>query len=317
MLGPLRDRRRSRDRRSRRWPAAPIVVAPPATRPAIAKVIARRWSSRLSVARPVERPSAVDRRGRRRRPRRCAPSAPQPGRDARRSGPIPCGAARRRRGSSSCPRARAAARHRTGISSIAAATSSGADLDRRAARSTGREVGHRLADAVVGARVADAGRSSIRAPIRRSRSMTARRVGLTPTSRSVSSASGWIAPATSQNAAADMSPGTRSSTACTRTPPSRLQADLAPSPRRLARDVERRAPAASAPCDRASRPLRGPSSARRPAARPAGSPISPGRSERVSSRRSPGAGCDRPRSVAEGNRSGEHGAPRPSSAVAR
>ena len=40
--------------------------------------------------------------------------------------------------------------------------------------------------------------------------MTARRVGLTPTPRRVSSASGWIAPATSQNAAADTSPGTRS-----------------------------------------------------------------------------------------------------------
>ena len=50
--------------------------------------------------------------------------------------------------------------------------------------------------------------------------MTARRVGLTPTPRSVSSASGWIAPATSQNAAADTSPGTRSSTACTVRPPS-------------------------------------------------------------------------------------------------
>ena len=40
--------------------------------------------------------------------------------------------------------------------------------------------------------------------------MTARRVGLTPTPRSVSSASGWIAAATSQNAAAETSPGTRS-----------------------------------------------------------------------------------------------------------
>ncbi len=49
--------------------------------------------------------------------------------------------------------------------------------------------------------------------------MTARRVGLTPTSWRVSSASGWIAPATSQNAAADTSPGTRSSIACTLVPP--------------------------------------------------------------------------------------------------
>ena len=49
--------------------------------------------------------------------------------------------------------------------------------------------------------------------------MTARRVGLTPTSRRASSASGWIAPATSQKAAADTSPGTRSSIACTASPP--------------------------------------------------------------------------------------------------
>ena len=48
--------------------------------------------------------------------------------------------------------------------------------------------------------------------------MTARRVGLTPTPRSVSSASGWIAPATSQNAAAETSPGTRSLTALHRRP---------------------------------------------------------------------------------------------------
>ena len=54
--------------------------------------------------------------------------------------------------------------------------------------------------------------------------MTARRVGLTPTPRRVSSASGWMAPATSQNAAAETSPGTRSWTACTDTPPSTVTA---------------------------------------------------------------------------------------------
>ena len=62
------------------------------------------------------------------------------------------------------------------------------------------------------------------APIARRRSMMARRVGLTPTSRSVSSASGWIDAATSQNAAADTSPGTRWSIACTALPPSTDQA---------------------------------------------------------------------------------------------
>ena len=58
----------------------------------------------------------------------------------------------------------------------------------------------------------------------------ARRVGLTPTPRIVSSASGWIAPATSQNAAAETSPGTRSLTACTVDPPSRLMATPPPGP---------------------------------------------------------------------------------------
>ena len=42
------------------------------------------------------------------------------------------------------------------------------------------------------------GRSSMRRPSARSRSMIARRVGLTPTPARASSASGWIAPATSQ-----------------------------------------------------------------------------------------------------------------------
>ena len=73
------------------------------------------------------------------------------------------------------------------------------------------------------------GRSSIRAPIARRMSMIARRVGLTPTLRSVSSASGCVAPATSQNAAAEMSPGTRSLTVPTLDPPSRLTAAPPPS----------------------------------------------------------------------------------------
>ena len=60
--------------------------------------------------------------------------------------------------------------------------------------------------------------------------MTARRVGLTPTPRSVSSASGWMAAATSQNAADETSPGTRSLTALTDIPPSRLIATGPPAP---------------------------------------------------------------------------------------
>ncbi len=99
------------------------------------------------------------------------------------------------------------------------------EVDAVQARGADHEVGQGLAGEVVTgvvggpSRRIDAGSSSIRAPIRRSRSMMARRVGFTPTSRSRSSASGWMAPATSQKAAADTSPGTRSSIACTVVPP--------------------------------------------------------------------------------------------------
>ena len=98
-----------------------------------------------------------------------------------------------------------------------------AELDRREARTSGRaRSASRLADAVVGARwrpaVVVGAVPRCRRPCARRMSMTARRVGLTPTSRSVSSASGWIAPATSQNAAAETSPGTRSSIALHRHP---------------------------------------------------------------------------------------------------
>ena len=176
------------------------------------------------------------------------------------------------------------------------------------------QVGDRLADAVVGA--ASCGRSSMSAPIARRRSMTARRVGLTPTSRRVSSASGWMAPATSQNAAAETSPGTRSVDRLHRQP----SFDRPGHRRRPARPPARparRVPAASAPCGRASRPTRGPSSARPPAAPPAGSPTSPARSARASCSRSPGAGYDRPRSGEGGSRSAGRGARRPSSAAVR
>ena len=81
------------------------------------------------------------------------------------------------------PRARAAARHSTGISSIAEATSAGArSIGSRGPRSARR--GRRSVRRRRGPPWSDDGRSSISAPIARSRSMTARRVGLTPTSRS-------------------------------------------------------------------------------------------------------------------------------------
>ena len=80
-------------------------------------------------------------------------------------------------------------------------------------------------------------RSSMPAPIERRMSMTARRVGLTPTSRIVSSASGWMAPATSQKAAAETSPGPvpRSPAPPPLLRPSRRTAHPAPSPARPGR----------------------------------------------------------------------------------
>ncbi len=59
--------------------------------------------------------------------------------------------------------------------------------------------------------------------------MIARRVGLTPTAARLSSASGWIAPATSQKAAAEGSAGHPLVDRLHPTPPSRLTA-TAPSP---------------------------------------------------------------------------------------
>ena len=69
--------------------------------------------------------------------------------------------------------------------------------DFRGAHGRGRRRARRSGDAVLG--VIRPGASSMSAPILRRLSMMARRVGLTPTLRMVSSASGWIEPATSQN----------------------------------------------------------------------------------------------------------------------
>ena len=195
----------------------------------------------------------------------------QAGGDARRSGPIPCGGARPRRGSSVVP-ARGRRREAQDRDLVDGRGDVGrAEVDRRAARMTGRR-GRRAARRRRRSAVREpaAGRSSMSAPIARRMSMTARRVGLTPTSRSVSSASGWIAPATSQNAAAETSPGTRSIDRLHRRPSFAPSTATAPSGRPRARPA-RPAPAASAPCGRASRPPRGRSSAPPLAARPAGS----------------------------------------------
>ena len=96
--------------------------------------------------------------------------------------------------------ATAAASARIGISSIAAATSAG---DRSMARSSADRTTRSASGSPSAPPVAGRSCSSMSAPMRLRMSMMARRVGfvLTPSSRS--SASGWIAPATSQNAAAE------------------------------------------------------------------------------------------------------------------
>ena len=213
MLAPFRGRRRSRGRRS------------PPTR------VGARWSRPRRPGRRSRTSSpGGDRRGCRSRRRgggvpsmsRSSPSTSMTARRGRSARPrSPAIRSDSLWRSSPAPRivvvppASAAARHRTGISSIAAATSAGPRSmpwrsDERTSRSaTGSPTPSSTPDRP------STGRSSIWAPMRRRRSMMARRVGFTPTPSSVSSASGWIAPATSQKAAADTSPGTRSSTACT------------------------------------------------------------------------------------------------------
>ena len=132
MLAPLRGRRRSRDRRWR--PTRPADrVSPEATSPAIANVIASRWSSRLSVAAPRSRvPPWI---------RRSSPSTSTRAPRARRPAAMPAIRSDSLWRSSPAPRitvvpsAAAAARQRTGISSIAAATSAGPSS---MARSVGR-----------------------------------------------------------------------------------------------------------------------------------------------------------------------------------
>ena len=149
MLAPFRGRRRSRDRRSTAEAGRSMVVAPVATRPAIAKVIASRWSSRLSVAAPRRRASPSMRRS--------SPTTSIRAPSARRPAAIPAIRSDSLWRSSPAPRivggarrARAAARHRTGISSMAAATSDGSEVDvpcssdERTTRSA-----ERLADVVV------------------------------------------------------------------------------------------------------------------------------------------------------------------------
>ena len=265
MLAPFRGRRRSRDRRSPPSPGRPTVVSP------LGDEAGDREGHRQPVV--VEAVgdgarAAAGRRGsrcRRRRPRRRAPRAREPGRDpgdpvgflvaelARAAESASCRSPRRRPGTGSGSRRSPPPRRRAPRSTAR----SGADRTTRSASGSPHAV----------VRAAAATVSSMSAPIARRMSMMARRVGFdADVARGVSSASGWIAPATSQNAAAETIGRDRSRRS--RAPPP------APSTRTVCRAVGRRrlvdrrrpAPAASAPCGRASRPPRGPSSRRRPAA---------------------------------------------------
>ena len=193
-------------------PGRPIVVTPRATRPAIAKVIARRWSSRLSVSAPSRRAAAGD-------PEVVAvdldPGAERPQAGGGPGDPVGLLVAELA-GAADDGRAAGGGR---GEAQDRDLVDRGGDVGRPeldgAERSRSGRRDRRSARRRRRRRRRRAGRSSMSAPIERRMSMTARRVGLTPTSRRISSASGWMAPATSQNAAAETSPGTRSVTACT------------------------------------------------------------------------------------------------------
>ena len=315
MLAPFRGRRRSRDRRWRPSRAARSIVSPAGD-----EAGDREGHREAVVVEAVGRGAVQG--SRRRRSRRSSPSIVDPGaeraqarRRSRRSGPIPCGGARRRRGSRSCPRRRGRGEAEDRDLVDRRGHVGRPELDRRAASRSGRR-GRPSARRRRRRAPAPRGRSSMSAPIERRMSMTARRVGLTPTSRSVSSASGWMAPATSQKAAAETSPGTRSSTACTAIPPSTVQATR-PSGASVA--LDRHAPRPEHPLRVVARRDR--LADRRPPVR--SQPRQQDRRlhlrarHRASRCRSPGAGYDRPRSGEGGSRSGGRGARRPSSAVVR
>ena len=108
---------------------------------------------------------------------------------------IPCGGARLRRGSSSCRSARGGREAEDRDLVDRGGDVGRPEIDRPERRRPDAEVGDRLADVwpLTSAPVPSTGVSVMSAPIARRMSMTARRVGFTPTPRSVRSASGWIA----------------------------------------------------------------------------------------------------------------------------
>ena len=183
----------ARDTRSRRWPAGGRSSRRVAMRPAIGEGHREAMVVEAVGRGAREAPAAVDRQvvavDRRRRPPSARRPVGRPGDPVRLLVAQLAGAADRRRARAPAPRPgtgsgsrRSRRRRRPGRGRSPAARSSGP------CRSA-----MRLADAVVRLPSPRPAAPSMSAPIARRRSMTARRVGLTPTPRSVSSASGWIA----------------------------------------------------------------------------------------------------------------------------
>ena len=183
-------------------------------------------------------------------------------------------------------------------------SSAGAELDGPERRRAHGQVRDRLADAVaLGEPSSSAVRSSIDAPIDRRMSMTARRVGLTPTSRErelgVRMDRAGDQP---EGSGRRRRPGTRSVAAPRRAAPPSISTTAA-DPSGASRPLDRARPAraASAPCGRASRPPRGPSSCPSAAkARQQDRRLHLRATAPASSSRSPAAGYDRSRSTAGG-----------------
>ena len=273
MLAPLRGRRRSRDRRSRPTPAGRSSSRPVATRPAIAKVIASRWSSRLSVAAPRQAGAARRSAGRRRRRRCRAPSA-------RRPAAIPAIRSDSLWRSSPAPRivvvplARVAAEAQDRDLVDRRGHVRRTEVDRPCSsddRTTRSASGSPTSSAGRGAPSTATGRSSMSAPMRAQEvdDGAPRRVDADARAGSARRPDG------SRRRPARRRPRTRRPGRARRSPaPPRLLASSRPPGRRRRRRARpaRRAPAASVPCGRVWRSAPGPSSDPRPGGPPAGSP---------------------------------------------
>ena len=314
MLAPFRGRRRSPDRRWPREPGRPIVGL--AGRDEAGDREGHRQAMVVEAVgrRPAERRAAVDAEVVARRPRSARPARAGP-RRSRRSGPIPCGAARPRHGSRSC-RGRPSRPGRGSGSRRWPRPRRPARARRRAA-SDDRTTRSAIGSPTPSSGPARCGRSSMSAPIERRMSITARRVGLTPTSAERELGVGMDrAGDQPERRRRDVARDPFRRPSATDTPPSTVHGD-APIRRILA--LDRHAP-------RPQHPLRVVARGDRLADRRPPIRSQPGQQDRrlhLRARhrrrgsRSTGAGYDRPRSVVGGSRSVGRGAPRPSSAVAR